>query len=65
MEVPDGPVVIGHIPLLDLDYVVDLESRSLIGNPAHGGERMYEIVLRASAKLKIDAPFATIWADCT
>ena len=43
MEVADGPVVIGHIPLLDLDLVVDFESRSLIGNPAHGGERMGEL----------------------
>ncbi len=42
LEVPDGPVVIGHIPLLDLDFAVDFESRSLIGNPAHGGERMCE-----------------------
>jgi hypothetical protein len=43
LEVPDGPVVIGHIPLVDLDFVVDLQSRSLIGNPAHGGEQMYEM----------------------
>jgi hypothetical protein len=44
MEVPDDvPVLIGQIPLEDLDFVVDLQSRSLIGNPAHGGERMYEL----------------------
>jgi hypothetical protein len=43
LEVPDGPVVIGHIPLLDLDFVVDFESRSLVGNSAHGGERMHEL----------------------
>jgi len=27
----------------DLDFVVDLQSRTLIGNPAHGGEQMYEL----------------------
>src|SRR5207253_7131160 len=44
MEVPDGvPVLIGQLPLEHLDFVVDLRSRSLIGNPAHGGEHMYEM----------------------
>ena len=44
MEVPDGvPVLIGQIPLEHLDFVVDLRSRSLIGNPAHGGEHIYEM----------------------
>jgi predicted aspartyl protease len=44
MEVPDDvPVLIGQIPLEDLDFVVDMQSRRLIGNPAHGGERMYEL----------------------
>ncbi len=44
MEVPDGvPVLIGQIPLEHLDFVVDLRSRSLIGNPAHGGEHVYEL----------------------
>src|SRR5208282_2626029 len=38
MEVPDNvPVLIGQISLEHLDLVVDLRSRSLIGNPAHGG----------------------------
>lgn len=41
MEVPnDVPVLIGQIPLEMLDLVVDLQSRRLIGNPAHGGEHM-------------------------
>jgi predicted aspartyl protease len=44
MEVPDTvPVLIGQLPLEHLDFVVDLRSRTLIGNPAHGGEHMYEL----------------------
>jgi predicted aspartyl protease len=43
MEVPDDtPVLIGQLPLEQLDFVVDMQGRSLIGNPAHGGEWMYE-----------------------
>jgi predicted aspartyl protease len=37
MEVPDDvPVLIGQLPLVHLDFVVDPQSRSLIGNPVHG-----------------------------
>jgi predicted aspartyl protease len=44
MEVPDDvPVLIGQLPLEHLDFVEDLRSQSLIGNPAHGGEHMYEL----------------------
>jgi predicted aspartyl protease len=44
MEVPDGvPVLIGQLPLEHLDLVVDLRNRALIGNPAHGGEHIYEL----------------------
>jgi predicted aspartyl protease len=44
MEVPDSvPVLIGQLPLEHLDFVVDLRSHRLIGNPAHGGEHMYEL----------------------
>ncbi len=44
MEVPDGtPVLIGQLPLEHLDFVVDMRSHSLIGNPAHGGEHMFEL----------------------
>jgi clan AA aspartic protease len=44
MEVPDTvPVLIGQIPLEQLDFVVDMRNRTLIGNPAHGGEQMYEL----------------------
>lgn len=44
MEVPDTvPVLIGQLPLEHLDLVVDLRSRSLVGNPAHGGEHVYEL----------------------
>ncbi len=43
-EVPDDvPVLIGQIPLELLDLVVDPVGRRLIGNPAHGGEHMYEM----------------------
>jgi predicted aspartyl protease len=44
MEVPDTvPVLIGQLPLEHLDLVVDLRNRLLIGNPAHGGEHVYEL----------------------
>ena len=44
LEVPDEvPVLIGQIPLEYMDFVVDPQSRRLIGNPAHGGEQMYEL----------------------
>jgi predicted aspartyl protease len=44
MEVPDSvPVLIGQLPLEHLDLVVDMPGRSLIGNPAHGGEHIYEL----------------------
>jgi predicted aspartyl protease len=43
-EVPDEcPVLIGQIPLELLDFVVDMQGRRLIGNPAHGGEQMLEM----------------------
>ena len=44
LEVPDSvPVLIGQIPLEHLDLVIDMRSHALIGNPAHGGEHMYEL----------------------
>jgi predicted aspartyl protease len=44
MEVPDNvPALIGQIPLEHLDFVVDLRNHVLIGNPAHGGEHVYEL----------------------
>jgi predicted aspartyl protease len=44
LEVPDHvPVLIGQLPLEHLDLVVDLRNRTLIGNPAHGGEHTYEL----------------------
>jgi clan AA aspartic protease len=44
IEVPDDvPVLIGQIPLEHLDLVIDPRNRVLIGNPAHGGEHMYEL----------------------
>lgn len=44
IEVPDTvPVLIGQLPLEHLDLIIDMRSRSLTGNPAHGGEHMYEL----------------------
>jgi predicted aspartyl protease len=43
-ELPDEcPVLIGQIPLEELDFVVDLKGQKLIGNPAHGGEQVIEL----------------------
>jgi predicted aspartyl protease len=43
-EVPDEcPVLIGQIPLEQLDFVVDMRGARLIGNPEHGGEHMIEL----------------------
>jgi len=43
-EVPDEvPVLVGQVPLELLDFVVDPVRRQLIGNPAHGGEQMFEM----------------------
>ena len=44
-EVDDAcPVLIGQVPLELLDLVVDPGQRQLIGNPAHGGEHMIELM---------------------
>jgi hypothetical protein len=44
VEVPDDcPVLIGQIPLEVMDFVVDPASQRLTGNPAHGGEQVYEL----------------------
>jgi predicted aspartyl protease len=44
MEVPDTvPALIGQIPLEHLDLVIDMRARTLTGNPAHGGEHIYEL----------------------
>ena len=45
IEVPEGsPVLIGQIPLEGMDWVVDLQGGKLIGNPAHGGEHILEVL---------------------
>lgn len=42
-EVPDDlPVLIGQVPLEQLDFIVDPKAQKLIGNPAHGGEHVIE-----------------------
>jgi predicted aspartyl protease len=44
MEVPEGvPALIGQLPLEALDFVVDPVNQRVIGNPAHGGEQMYDL----------------------
>lgn len=44
LEVPDGtPILIGQLPLEHLDFVIDMKAHKLIGNPAHGGEHIYEL----------------------
>ncbi len=44
MEVPDEvPVLIGQLPLEHLDFVIDMRKHELVGNPAHGGEHVYEL----------------------
>ncbi len=43
-ELPDGcPVLIGQVPLEAMDFVVDMPSRRLVGNPEHGGEHVIEL----------------------
>jgi hypothetical protein len=36
-------VLIGQIPLEYLDLVVEARGQRLVGNPAHGGEHMFEL----------------------
>jgi clan AA aspartic protease len=44
LEVPDNvPLLIGQVPLELLDFVVDPRGGQLVGNPAHGGEHMFEM----------------------
>jgi hypothetical protein len=44
LEVPHNvPVLIGQVPLEMLDFVVDPRGGKLIGNPAHGGEHVFEM----------------------
>jgi predicted aspartyl protease len=37
------PVLIGYIPLENLDFVADPCNQRLIGNPEHGGEFMFDM----------------------
>jgi len=39
----DMPVLIGQIPLEQLDWVVDPIGQRLIGNPEHGGQQMVDV----------------------
>jgi predicted aspartyl protease len=39
----DCPVLIGQVPLEQLDFVVDPKGQCLIGNPRHGGQQMIEL----------------------
>jgi hypothetical protein len=42
-DVEGAGIVIGRVPLLALDLVVDPVRGRLIGNPEHGGEQMIEL----------------------
>jgi predicted aspartyl protease len=43
-ELPDEcPPLIGVIPLEILDFVINPKSHTLIGNPEHGGEQIFDI----------------------
>lgn len=37
------PVLIGQLVLEAMDFVVDPRGQRLIGNPAHGGQQMYDL----------------------
>jgi clan AA aspartic protease len=37
------PALIGQVPLELLDFVVDPLGQQLIGNPAHGGEQLFDM----------------------
>jgi hypothetical protein len=44
-EIDDAcPVLIGQVPLELMDFVIDPGRRQLIGNPAHGGEHLIELM---------------------
>jgi predicted aspartyl protease len=44
-ELPDTcPALVGQLPLEMLDFVVDPVGHRLIGNPAHGGEHILELL---------------------
>ena len=45
MDVPDDvPVLVGQIPLEVLDLVVNPQAGALMGNPAHGGQHILELL---------------------
>jgi hypothetical protein len=39
----DLPVIVGRLPLLAMDWVVDVKGQKLIGNPEHGGKDMVDV----------------------
>lgn len=44
-EIDDAcPVLIGQVPLELMDFLVDPGGRQLIGNPAHGGQQVMELM---------------------
>jgi clan AA aspartic protease len=44
-EIPDDhSVIVGQVPLELMDWVVDPKGQRLIGNPAHGGEQMIDVL---------------------
>jgi hypothetical protein len=44
----DSPILVGRLPLLALDWVIDPTGQRLIGNPEHGGDRIVETYRRCA-----------------
>jgi len=45
MEIPDNvPILLGYVPLENLDLVVDAKANKVIPNPAHGGKFVLDLL---------------------
>jgi hypothetical protein len=52
VEIPnDCRVLIGRLPLMVSDFVVDPSGRELIGNPDRGGKRMIDVFQQRQEKI--------------
>ncbi len=46
LEIPGIEIpILGMIPLRLMDFVVDFEQRSIVGNPEHDGEEIHDLLL--------------------
>ena len=43
MKLNPNPLLIGQVPRELLDLVMDSRGGRLVGNPAHGGEHVFEL----------------------